>query len=144
MGKNGVSGIIVPLDGQTIDRVFHHRPIIPLFVGGFPSDLQVGDRTFLYEKGGGRVLQGEGAIVGIEYQGAGEVRGYGQRLCLSGSELDEYIRSSGKTAEDKMLVLRLEDHPVKYVRPLRCSVKVEAGGKYMTAEVYSKILSENA
>ena len=39
MGKNGVTGMIVPLEGETINRVLHHRPIIAIFVDEFPSDL---------------------------------------------------------------------------------------------------------
>lgn len=144
MGRNGTRGIIVPLDTRIIDRVFHHRPVIPLLVEEFPEYLEVGDRTFLYEAGGGRVLQGEGGIVGISRMGIEDVRSYGSQLCLSDAELDEYVRASGKSGQESMLVLELEDHPVKYSRPLRCSMKVRSGGEYMTAESFSKILSENA
>lgn len=143
MGANGINGLIVPLDSHIIDRVFHHRPIVPIFVHEFPGDLAVGDRTFLYGRGGARVLEGEGGITGISYQTTDEVRGYGAQLCLSSEELDEYVRESGKSPADRMLVLKLEDHPVKYSRPLKCSMKVRSTGEYMTAEVYARILAEN-
>lgn len=143
MGTNGVTGIVVPLEVDVIDRVFHHRPIIPLFVDKFPSDLAVGDRVFLYEKGGGRVLEGEGSISAIALERADEARRYGKELCLSSEELDEYIASSGKGPHDELLVLKVED-AVKYARPLKCSVPVASGGTYMTSEVFSRVLEENS
>jgi hypothetical protein len=143
MGKNGVTGIIIPLDGETINRVFHHRPIIALFVEKFPSDLAVGDTAFLYETGGGRVLEGEGSIVGITHETADEVRKHGTELSVSGDELDRYLAASGKKNSDKMLVLKLED-PIKYVKALKCGMPVGKDGTYMTKVVFSTILAENS
>jgi len=143
MGKNGVTGMIIPLDGETINRVFHHRPIIAMFVKEFPSDLEVGDRVFLYESGGARVLEGEGSIVSITREAANDVRGYAGELSISGDELDSYVSGSGKKGGDPMLVLKLQD-AIKYVRALKCSVPVGKDGMYMTREVFSTILAENS
>lgn len=143
MGTNGVKGIIISLEASVIDRVFHHRPIIPLFVRVFPSDLAVGDATFLYEKGGGRVLEGEGTITEISSETADSVKRYGRELCLSAQELDQYVEASGKTASDEMLVLRLRD-AIKYVRALKCSMRIDSNGEYMTEGVFSSILAENS
>jgi hypothetical protein len=142
MGQNGVTGIIIPLESHITDRVFHHRPIIPLFVDRFPSDLSVGDTAFFYEKGGGRVLEGEGSIAAISMESADEARRYGKELCLSPEELDGYVSASGKRSSDRMLILKIED-AVKYARALKCSVPVGRGGEYLTQGVFSKILSEN-
>lgn len=143
MGKNGVTGIIVPLEAQIIDRVFHHRPMIALFVDSFPSDLEEGDRTFLYETGGGRVLEGEGSIVEISRAKAEDVRKFGHELSVSADELDRYVAESGRNGSDDMLVLKLQD-AIKYVRPLKCSLQVGRDGVYMTTDVFSKILAENS
>jgi hypothetical protein len=143
MGTNGVTGIIIPLEADVIDRVFHHRPIIGMFVDRFPADLSVGDRVFLYEKGGGRVLEGEGSIAGISLETVEEVRRYGRELCLSSEELDEYANSSGRKPTDSMLVLKVRD-AIKYVRPLKCSVPVTKDGAYVTNAVSAGILTENS
>jgi hypothetical protein len=144
MGKNGVTGIIVPLDDEVIHRIFHHQPVIAIFVESVPADLEVGDRAFLYEKGGA-VLEGEGSIAGISHEAAGEVRKkHGDGLSLSGDELEGYIASSGKQGSDQMLVLTLQD-PIKYMKPLRCSgLSVGRDGTYMTKAVFSSILAENS
>jgi hypothetical protein len=143
MGTNGVTGIIVPLEGEIINRVFHHRPIIAMFVERFPSDLAVGDRTFLYEMGGGRVLEGEGSIAGISYETADDVRKYGAELSLSGEELDRYVAACGRKVSDEMLVLKVQD-AIKYVKALKCSMPVGKDGTYMTKVVFSTILAENS
>jgi hypothetical protein len=143
MGKNGVTGIIVPLEGEVINRVFHHRPIIAMFVDKFPSDLAVGDTAFLYETGGGRVLEGEGSVVALSHETVDEVRKYGAELSVSSEELDRYLSASGKKNSDKMLVLKLQD-PIKYVRALKCSLPVGKDGAYMTKVVFSTILAENS
>jgi hypothetical protein len=124
--------------------VFHHRPIIAIFVDKFPSDLAVGDTAFLYETGGGRVLEGEGSIIGISHETAEDVRKYGAELSVSAEELDGNVRDSGKKASDKMLVLKLEDHPTKYAKALKCSMPVGKDGTYMTKVVFSTILAENS
>jgi hypothetical protein len=142
MGKNGVTGIVVPLDGEVINRVFHHRPIVAMFVDKFPDDLEVGDRTFLYEKGGGRVLEGEGIIVGVSQETADDVRKMGAELSLNVDELDRYVTESGKKGTDKMLVLKVKD-AIKYAKALKCSVPIGKDGAYMTKVVFSTILSEN-
>ncbi len=143
MGKNGVTGIIVPLESQITDRVFHHRPIIPLFVDRFPSDLAAGDRAFFYEKGGGRVLEGEGTIEAISMEPADGVRKYGKELCFSPEELTSYVSTSAKQITDNMLVLKIRD-AVKYARALKCSMPVSSDGEYVTQSVFSRILSENS
>lgn len=143
MGKNGVTGIIVPLDGETINRVFHHRPIIVMFVEKFPTDMAVGDRVFLYESGGARVLEGEGSVVSITREAADEVRRYAGELSISGDELDRYVARSGKKGTDDMVVLKVQD-AIKYVRALKCSLQVGNDGMYMTAAVFSTILAENS
>jgi hypothetical protein len=143
MGKNGVTGIIVPLDGETINRVFHHRPIIVMFVDSFPSDLEAGDRVFLYESAGGRVLEGEGSIVGISRESAEDVRKYGAELSVSSEELDRYVAASGRKVSDDMLVLKVQD-AIKYVKALKCSMPVGKDGTYMTKVVFSTILAENS
>jgi hypothetical protein len=143
MGNNGVTGIIVPLDGEIINRVFHHRPIIAMFVEKFPSDLAVGDRAFLYEAAGGRVLEGEGSIISISHEPVEDVSVYGAELSLSGDELDRYVAASRKDAGDRMLVLKLQD-AIKYVRALKCSLQVGSDGIYMTKTVFSTILAENS
>jgi hypothetical protein len=142
MGKNGVSGIIVSLEGETINRVFHHRPVIPLFVDSFPSDLEAGDRAFLFVKGGEGVLDGEGSISSVRREQVSAVRLYGGSLSLSGEELDRYVKESGKGESDYMLVLSLED-ATKYARPMKCPLSIPSDGLYMTAETYFAILREN-
>jgi hypothetical protein len=142
MGKNGVTGIIVPLEAQIIDRVFHHRPVVAMFVDKFPSDLEVGDRIFLYETGGGKVLLGEGAIAGISHETSEDALKYGKELCLSPQELDEYISESGRKPSEKMLVLKVQD-AIKYSKALKSSLPVGKDGAYMTKVVFSKILAEN-
>jgi len=142
LGKNGVTGIIVPLDGGTIDRVFHHRPIIPIFVDRFPSDLEPGDRAFLYVSGGARVIDGEGGISSVTREPLSDVRLYAGELCLSDNELDDYAASSRKTERDEMLVLKL-DQPTKYVKAMKCSLKIPSDGVYMTSETFYHILGEN-
>lgn len=142
MGKNGVTGIIVPLESQITDRVFHHRPIIPLFVERLPSDLAVGDTAFFYEKGGARVLEGEGIVESVSMESVEAARKYGKELCLSSEELDRYVSSSAKQNDDMILVLKIRD-AVKYARALKCSLPVGRDGEYVTQAVFSRILSEN-
>jgi len=142
MGKNGVTGIILPLEGETINRVLHHRPIVALFVGEFPSDLEPGDRAFLYVSGGARFLDAEGRVSSVSREPVSEVRRYGGDLCLSGQELDEYVARSGKTEADQMLVIKLAE-PTKYIKPMKCSLSVPSDGAYMTAETFFRILDEN-
>lgn len=134
--------MIVPLEGEVIDRVFHHRPIIAMFVESYPSDLTPGDKVFLYEKGGLRALSGEGSLVEISLEPVADVERYATELSLSPQELDQYVRSVGKSYRDKMLVLKVRD-AIKYVRPLRCSMKIGEDGAYMTGSVFSEILAEN-
>jgi hypothetical protein len=142
MGKNGVTGIILPLEGRITDRVFHHRPVIPMFVEAFPVDLAVGDTAFFYEKGGARVLEGEGVVESMSREPVADVRKRGKELCLSTEELDEYVSASGKGAGDGMLVLKIRD-AVKYARALKCSLPVARDGAYVDGGVFSKILAEN-
>ena len=142
MGKNGVTGIILPLEGETINRVLHHRPIIALFVDEFPSDLEPGDRAFLYVTGGQRVLDVEGGILTVARAPASEVRGYGNELSVSPQELDMYIGRAGKSVDDEMLVLKLEA-PTKYIKPMKCSKQIPKDGTYMTVETFFSILGEN-
>jgi predicted transcriptional regulator len=143
VGKNQVTGLIIPLDGVRIDRVFHHRPVIAMFVERFPSDIEVGDRAYLYEAGGSRTLEGEGTIVAIGEEIAQDVPPrYGRELSFSIPELDEYVATSGKKNTDAMLILKVQD-AIKYTRPLRCGLAISRDGTYMNQAVHSKILSEN-
>ena len=142
MGKNGVTGIIVPLEAETIDRVLHHRPVVPLFVDEYPSDLELGDRAFFLEVGGGKVLQAEGSVSSIARETVSQVRLYGNDLCLSSQELTNHVRSRSKSEGDQMLVLKI-DQPTKYIRAIKCTIAVPRGGLYMTAERYFTILHEN-
>jgi hypothetical protein len=141
MGKNGVTGMIVPLDAESVHLVFHHRPVVPLFVESFPDDLEVGDRAFLYVSGGA-IIDGEGGVASITRETVGDVRRYGDHLCLSIPELDRYVANSRKTEDDEMLVLRLEE-PTKYIKPMKCGIPIPRDGTYMTAEVFFTILREN-
>ncbi|MDA4112938.1 MAG: hypothetical protein OK474_02730 [Thaumarchaeota archaeon] len=141
MGKNGVTGIIVPLDAESVHLVFHHRPVVPLFVESFPDDLEVGDRAFLYVSGGS-IIDGEGGVSSITREPVGEVRRYGDQLCLTREELDTYVAVSRKRESDEMLVLKL-DEPTKYIKPMKCGVPITRGGVYMTAEIFFTILREN-
>ena len=141
MGKNGVTGMIVPLDAESVHLVFHHRPVIPLFVESFPDDLEVGDRAFLYVSGRS-LIDGEGGIGSITRETVGEVRRYGDHLCLTSEELERYVADSRKTEHDDMLVLRLKE-PTKYIKPMKCGVPIPPDGTYMTAEVFFTILREN-
>ncbi len=142
MGKNGVTGIILPLEGETINRVLHHRPVIAMFVDDFPSDLEPGDRAFLYVVGGQRVLDAEGGIASVAREPARDVRRYGNELSVSLQELDEYLDRSGKSEEDEMLVMKI-DAPTKYIKPMKCSKPIPRDGTYMTAETFFSILGEN-
>jgi hypothetical protein len=141
MGKNGVTGFIVPMDAESAHMVFHHRPVIPLFVESFPDDLEVGDRAFLYVSGG-RIIDGEGGVSSITREQVGDVRRYGDQLCLSREELDRYVADSKKTESDDMLVLKIEE-PTKYIKPMKCGMPIPRDGVYMTAEVFFTILREN-
>ena len=76
MGKNGVTGMIVPLDTESVHLVFHHRPVIPLFVESFPDDLEVGDRAFLYVSGRS-LIDGEGGIGSITARPSARCAGMG-------------------------------------------------------------------
>src|SRR5580704_7307872 len=138
MGKNGVTGMIVPLDAESAHLVFHHRPVIPLFVESFPDDLEVGDRAFLYVSGGS-IIDGEGGVSRITREQVGDVRRYGDQLCLTREELDRYVAASRKTESDEMLVLKL-DEPTKYIKPMKCGVPITRDGVYMTAEIFFTIL----
>jgi len=142
MGKNGVTGMIVPLEGETINRVLHHRPIIAMFVDEFPSDLEPGDRAFLYVTGGARILDAEGGISSVSREPVREVRKYGADLSLSVQELDEYVGRSRKSENDEMLVLKI-DAPTKYTKPMKCTRPIPRDGTYMTAETFFSILGEN-
>jgi hypothetical protein len=143
MGKNHVTGIIVPLEASIIDRVFHHRPVIAIFARESPRDLEVGDRIFLYETGGGRVLLGEATVTGISTEKAGSVRAIGHELSVSPEELDEYVATKRKTGDDDMLVLKTKD-AVKYSRALKWNgMKTDEDWAYLTDEVFKSIMSQN-
>ena len=142
MGKNGVTGMIVPLEGETINRVLHHRPVIAIFVDDFPSDLEPGDRAFFYVTGGARILDAEGGVASISREPVRDVRKYGNDLSLSTQELDEYAGRSGKTEDDEMLVMKI-DAPTKYIKPMKCTRPIPRDGTYMTAETFFSILGEN-
>jgi len=142
MGKNGVTGIIVGLEGPTIDRVFHHRPTVPLFVESFPDDLEPGDRVFLYVRGGPKVIDGEGVVSSVTRETLEQVRRIGSELCLSAQELEDRARASGRGDGEEVLILRLRD-ATKYTSPMRCSIPIPEDGLYMTAETFFRILKEN-
>ncbi|MGD0638395.1 MAG: hypothetical protein ABSA72_10200 [Nitrososphaerales archaeon] len=142
MGKNGVTGMIVPLEGETINRVLHHRPIIAIFVDEFPSDLEPGDRAFLYVTGGARILDAEGGVASVSREPVRDVRKYGTELSISAQELDEYVGRLGKSEDDEMLVLKI-DAPTKYIKPMKCTKSIPRDGTYMTAETFFSILREN-
>jgi hypothetical protein len=46
LGKNGVTGIIVPLPSEITDRIFHHHEVFAMAVEDPSTDLTEGDRIF--------------------------------------------------------------------------------------------------
>src|ERR1035437_10365616 len=99
MGKNGVTGIIVPIPSEVINRIFHHHEVYATLArDGHQTDLTEGDRIFFYETGG-KGLEGKAIIEKISFQHAREVKLYGHDLYLSADELDKYLADAKKDNE---------------------------------------------
>ena len=141
MGKNGVTGIIVPLPSQITDRIFHHHEVYAMLVERDSTELAEGDRIFFYDPSGSG-LEGEALIEKISFEAARDVKRYDHDLYLTGDELEGYLAEAGKSDDATMLVVRVED-ATKYSRPLRCSLTVGKGGVYVNKEVSARIMREN-
>jgi hypothetical protein len=143
MGKNGVTGIIVSIPSEVINRIFHHHEIYAMLArGDHQTDLTEGDRIFFYDAGG-KGLEGEAIIEKISFQRAREVKLYGRDLYLSAEELDKYLADVNEDNEDaEMLVLKVED-ATKYTKPLKCGLKIESRGVYMNKEIFAQVIREN-
>jgi hypothetical protein len=141
MGKNGVTGIIVPLPSEITNRIFHHHEVYAMIAEQPSTDLAVGDRIFFYDTGG-KGLEGEALIEEISFHPARDVRRYDHDFYLSGDELGRYLSDAGKDGDATMLVLKVED-ATKYSRPLKCSVVVGKDGVYLNKEISDQIMREN-
>ncbi len=141
MGKNGVTGVIVPLGSEITNRIFHHHEVYAMAVPSPSTDLAVGDRIFFWDTAG-KGLEGEALIEKITFEPAGDLRRYGLDLYLFGEELAVYLTERGLKEDATMLVLKVNE-PTKYSKPLRCSLKVGRDGVYVDTEVMAQIMREN-
>jgi len=141
MGRNGVTGIIVPLPSEITNRIFHHHEVYAMTVEEPSTELAEGDRIFFYDTGG-KGLEGEARIEKISFEPARDVRRYDHDLYLSGDELGRYLLDAGKDGDATMLVLRVED-ATKYSRPLKCGVVVGKEGVYVNKEISEQIVHDN-
>jgi hypothetical protein len=141
MGKNGVTGIIVPVPSEITNRIFHHHEVYAMVAEHASTELSEGDRIFFYDAAR-RVLEGEAEVEKISFEPARDVRRYAHDLYLSGDELGSYLAAEGKSEDSTMLVIKVED-ATKYSRPLKCSLNVGKQGAYVNKEVSAQIMREN-
>jgi hypothetical protein len=143
MGRNGVTGIIVPVPSQITNRIFHHHEVYAMVAtDDRRTEVAEGDRIFFYDTGG-KGLEGEAVIEKLTFEPASKVKLYGNDLYLSLEELERYLADAHADDDDaEMLVLKVEG-ATKYSRPLKCTLEMEGGSVYMTKQVFSQIVGEN-
>jgi hypothetical protein len=144
MGRNGVLGIVVPIDAhEVMHDVFHGKSVHASLAQGESTDLERGDRIFFYDSRETHSLMGEAVITDIAFEEAKAVNDDLEgALYLEKADFERYVSSLPEGDRSKLRVLHFKE-PILYANPVKCSVKVAENGTYMTAEVSSRIAKEN-
>ncbi len=140
MGKNGVTGIIIPMGREAVHNIVHHRV---LYVGEKSDDwdlIEEGDRVFLYDSEVSKQLEGEAKIRRIYTEKGEDLLKNLDRLCQTEQEVRSH---AARATEDEFPVIEVEG-AVKYSRGIICPFNVPPGGLKVTEEVSSGIFHANS
>lgn len=140
MGRNGVLGIIVPIDDEEVMHdVFHGKSVHATVARSEGTDLEKGDRIIFFDSRRTHALRGEAVNADISFEQAEKVLDdFRGALCVDGADFQSYVSTLPSGPRSRMRVLRFKD-PTMYASPVKCDLAVAEDGTYMTAEVFAKI-----